>query len=163
MTLTEIKKLSPVRITYETYISGDGEYRGTSKTIAVSRLLKHNNKMETLLHEIGHAVHDAIDCPCMQDLDDHTLAEYHAARFTMKYIKNNPALIRVFIGKINQIAAAFEFSHKFRILPGSKDLDIRIESEIGQLKPYLIISLPCRAVGNNARTFPGSNLNLTLG
>jgi len=97
MTLTEIKKLSPVKIYYRS-VYGNGEYHPLEKCILIDKDLRGAVKMGCLLHEIGHAIHHAEGCRCMT-LSNHTLAEYHAMRFVMKHIKDNPVLIRVFIDK----------------------------------------------------------------
>ncbi len=102
MTLTEVKKLSPVKITYKYSVSGGGEYVGSNRCINITKNLKRNDKIECLLHEIGHAIHHANNCRCMLNLDNHALAEYHAARFVMKHIQNNSVLIKVFIDKVNR-------------------------------------------------------------
>lgn len=96
MTLTEIRKLSPVKIVYVSEYPVRVRYYNYGKFIEISKGFRPALHAVLLLHEIGHAIHHAKNCKCMQ-LYDHTLAEYHAERFVMKHIKGNGRLIKAFI------------------------------------------------------------------
>jgi len=120
MTLKEIEKLSPVKI----YYKQNPEY-GTAyfscmepheiyqeRHIEIDADLCLAERIVATLHEIGHAIHHVRNCKCFEDITDHTLAEYHAYRFTMKHIKNNNELIKVFVANIDKAINSDGHEHK---------------------------------------------------
>ena len=107
MTYEEIEKLSPVKIIYGSHFTTGTYYSymlpheaNMKPYIEIKADLCLANKTIELLHEIGHAIHHAKNCKCIQNMDDHTLAEYHAYKFTMKHIKGNKKLVEVFAADI---------------------------------------------------------------
>ena len=102
MNLKQIEKLSPVKIKYtdicrEYGIFCDGGYIPAAKIIIIDNTVINSKREATvLLHEIGHAKCHEKNCKCI-NRKNHTLGEYHAYRFVMKYAITNSTLIEGFV------------------------------------------------------------------
>ncbi len=110
MNLKQIEKLSPVEIEYKDNLYVDGLYDAGIKRIKIDKKLCGNNKIETLLHEIGHAIHDKNGCKCIYTRN-HPLGEYHAYRFVMKFVKDNLVLVDVFVEDVIEGFNSFSQAH----------------------------------------------------
>ena len=112
--MVQIEKLSPVKIIYRRSIDCCGLYDATNKYITIEATIVGAEKAVVLLHEIGHAIHDAKNCRCMamEDRSNHTLGEYHALRFVMNYIKGNQEQIQIFIQGIIRELRRGDIAHR---------------------------------------------------
>lgn len=117
MKLSEIKALSPVQIIYKPILSHwlcNGLYFSCDipPRIEVENSLNGAKLKCVMLHEIGHAIHHKQNCRCMQNRNNHTLAEYHAFKFAMGHIEDDEELAECFVNEILKNALGFKGEHK---------------------------------------------------
>ena len=95
LTINELKRLSPVPITFVDVMRNENfcgvfchgkEFDGDGKAyIEISNGLEHYQKIATSIHEIGHAKCYEKNCKCMRN-PDHTEREIHAVKFQLRWL-----------------------------------------------------------------------------
>ena len=113
MNLKQIEKLSPVKIEYTYLGCQSGVYKWQEHCIRIEKTLESRIKRLVLLHEIGHANCHKYNCRCMLNYDKQNviLSEYHAQQFCMKLIKNDKALVNIFVKEVKWVAEQSFFPH----------------------------------------------------
>ena len=92
--LLNLIKLSPCKIIflsqYDKEIATHGEYDIYTKTINILDSLEVEQKILSLVHEIGHAICDKNKCICLQQYPKLAgLAELHAVIYSLNYCYAN--------------------------------------------------------------------------
>lgn len=108
----QLVKQTPCPVRVETSYRDIGRYYSTnqytSRPIPYIEIESTGNNLEnviSLLHEKAHAAHEKNNCKCM-NVDNHTLAEYHAFRDSLKTALklNDKEIVKLIIRDIKKAA-----------------------------------------------------------
>ena len=133
MNLKDLVCLSPVSVYF---FEMDGIFVGTyydkaesitgKAHIEIDSKLTNNQKITTLIHEIGHAFCDAKGCKCMKN-SDHTEREIHTNIFVLRQLikHKQKEILREEIHHIEQVAAGAAF-HEYYINAADHIMKIKL-------------------------------------